>query len=118
MTTGATDIDDRAFRLTALLPLVPPEDRRDLAREAWALVDEADPLMRDRRLTKIAPHLAQLSIDEAYGRWHDDLRRSSEVRWGTLREVAVLAPLIASMGGAEQLADIAAAIEEVQRWWP
>jgi hypothetical protein len=118
MTTGATDIDDRAFRLTALLPLVPPEDRRDLAGEAWALVDQADPLMRDTRLTKLAPYLAQLSTDEAYRRWHDDLRRASDVRWGTLREVAVLAPLIASMGGAEQLADIAAAIEDVQRWWP
>jgi hypothetical protein len=118
MTAGATDIHARAQMLTALLPHLPPEDRRDLAGEAWALVDEADPLMRNLRLTKLAPYLAQLPMEEAYRRWHDGLRRASLTRWAALREVAILAPVIASMGSAGQLGDIAAAIEDVQRWWP
>jgi hypothetical protein len=109
---------DRARVLAAALPLVAPERRPGLAREAWELPSQSGVFWGTETLAELAPHLAELPAADAYQCWHSYLARPGMTRAHTLAEVAALAPLLAAIGGPEQLAGVATAIEDIQRWWP
>jgi tetratricopeptide (TPR) repeat protein len=76
---------------------------------------------RDRAtaLRAFVPLLATLPKEQLAPLWEDTLRLSAtRSRRGLLSDLAVLAPVIAALGGSEAIEELGRAIQDVGRWWP
>lgn len=69
-------------------------------------------------LTNLAPRLAELRPDELYPLWSEVIRDFTLIgRDDALDYVRILLPVIKALGGAEAVAEVVHAIQEVGRWW-
>ncbi len=74
---------------------------------------------RAQILAALAPRVAAMAQAEVLPLWRETLRFSAKrSRRDLLADLAALAPVIATLGGPEAIAETCRAIEDVGRWWP
>jgi hypothetical protein len=109
-------IPPRAELLSRLLPRLPSS----FLPHVWPLVDAyADSEARPKALQALMARLSDLSDQDAYALWSSLLRRAPErTREELARDLGVLAPLLARLGGTQALQKVFEALEAARRWWP
>jgi hypothetical protein len=116
------DNRDRAWALVDLAPHLPELLLSEALAAARQIKDEH---ARARALAGLAPRLAALPYPIIARLWaepqdglpllHSLARRS---RSDLLADLRALAPVLATLGGEEAIAEIFRAIQDVGRWWP
>jgi hypothetical protein len=109
-------IPPRAELLSRLLPRLPSS----FLPHVWPLVDAyADSEARPKALQALMARLSDLSDQDAYALWSSVLGRAPErTREELARDLGVLAPLLARLGGTQALQRVFEALEAARRWWP
>ena len=107
----------QARALTSLVPLLEGSRQADLVIEAW---DRAVDSGMDRvsRLEAIAPWVAALAPERIATRWRSQLERASSERHAVLRELELMAPVVAGLGGDAGVLGAIESIATTARWWP
>jgi hypothetical protein len=94
-------------------------DARDqLLLAAWDAAPKGGAFSGVAVLVELGPHLAKLPSEVLFEPWAESLRRASRSRRPVLQELEALADVIAALGGRDAVADVVAAVEDVDRWWP
>ena len=113
-------VGSRAEALAALAPhLTPPERDQALSQALEAARAIGDEESRARALAALAPHLVKLSPGTLYPLWNATLQlAATRTRRDLLSDLRALVPILATLGGAEAVAETFCAIQDVGRWWP
>jgi hypothetical protein len=83
---------------------------------ARAIGDERS---RSEALAALAPRLAELPSATLYPLWSKTIRLSAtRTREGLLGDLCPLVPVLAALGGTEEVVETFRAIQDVGRWWP
>ena len=78
-----------------------------------------DAWFRSKALGELAPRLAERACSTLHLLWCGALPiLAARTREDLLLDIRGLSPVIATLGGAEALNEIARAIQDVARWWP
>jgi hypothetical protein len=120
---AARVVEDPAARSRALADRAPRLDAagRDAAlREAIEAARAVEGgLARSRALAELAPKLATLLPSRLAPLWEELLRGSvTRPRSTLLTDLVLFNPILAILGGAESMTELALAIRDVRRWWP
>ena len=70
-------------------------------------------------LAELAEYMVSLRPVGLYPMWDEALRRlATHSRKKLLNDLSALTPVVGALGGAEALAELAEAIDDVGQWWP
>jgi len=100
--------------LAALAPRLTAPWLGEALEAAWAnKFDES------RALAALALRLAELPPATLYPHWSKKIRLSAtRTRDGLLGDLCALVPVLAALGGTEEVVETFRAIQDVGRWWP
>ena len=102
-------------RMETLVKLV-PYLAKEMPREALTIVCA---FPADEALTAFAESLLQIPRDQSLQLWSEMLHGlATHSRETLLASLRSLAPLVATLGGPEAIAETFRAIQDVGRWWP
>jgi hypothetical protein len=105
----------RAEFIAALAPRLPKTLLPNAFKAAQLIQSSND---RTTALAALTTHLAQLSPVQLAPLWQHSVRQfPHKDRKDLLQEIAVLVPIVESLGNQQAVAEVAHAIQCVTRWW-
>ena len=108
--------EPRTKALAALAPHLTAPLLGEALEAARAIGDERS---RSEALAALAPRLAELPSATLYPLWSKTIRLSAtRTREGLLGDLCALVPVLAALGGTEEVVETFRAIQDVGRWWP
>lgn len=112
-------IDEEEHKAKALISIGPLLTASALLVAITVARTIEDEVWRYQALEALAPRLAKTPHETLFPVWNSTLELSLvRRREGALRDLRALSPIIATLGGAEALAETCHAIQDVGRWWP
>jgi hypothetical protein len=94
-------------------------ERERLLFEAWDSALKGGSRSRIGSLTELAPLLVETGTAAVRRRWERSLAVAIGTRPAALRELTALADVVIALGGSGTVAaDVAQALDDVDRWWP
>jgi len=92
-------------------------ERERLLLEAWDAAPRGGAFSGMRSLADLSPLLAEVPPATVRPRWERSLKQAVSSRRAALQELTALADVVVALGGPDTAAEVATALDDVDRWW-
>jgi hypothetical protein len=110
--------DTRADALRVVASAEEGAERERLLLEAWDAAPKGGAFSGIRTLTELAPLLGEVARARVRPQWERSLEHAISSRSAALQELTALADVVVALGGPDTAAEVATALDDVDRWWP